>query len=90
MYANNEQKAAENLRKVKDDYASYISQKAKLNWLKCRDDNTKLFIGASKNRKNGNTIQNLTIGGTICTNQGKIQEAFLQYFKDILCGKLEN
>src|SRR5688500_15833392 len=42
-YAEKEQKAAENLRKVKADFTSYISQKAKLNWLKYGDDNTKLF-----------------------------------------------
>ena len=56
MYADHEQKAAENLRKVKDDY----------------------------------TIRTLTIDGTICTEQGKIQEAFLQHFKGIMCCKLEN
>lgn len=49
IYAKQEHKAAESLRKVKADFASYISQKAKLNWLKYGDDNTKLFHKSIKN-----------------------------------------
>ena len=49
MYAAQEQKAVENLRKVKADFTFYISQKAKLNWLKYGDNNTKLFHKSIKN-----------------------------------------
>ena len=74
MYANQEQIAVQNLRKVKADFASYISQKAKLNWLKYRDDNTKLFHKSIKNRRNRNTIPTLIIDGITTTEQGKFRK----------------
>ena len=72
MYAAQEQKAVENLRKVKADFTFYISQKAKLNWLMYGDDNTKLFHKSVKNRRNGNTIRTLIIDGITTIEQGKI------------------
>ena len=90
MHAEQEQNATENLRKVKVYYASYISQKVELNWLKYGDNNTKVFDKSIKSKRNGNTIRTLTVDGTTITEQCKIQEAFLKHFKGIICGKMEN
>lgn len=66
------------------------AKKQKLNWLKYRDENTKLFHKRIKNRRKWNIVRALTIDGNIVTEQGKIQDVFLQHFKGIMCGKLEN
>ncbi|CAO2830755.1 unnamed protein product [Amaranthus hypochondriacus] len=90
LLAHQEHMAAGKLRKIKDDFAMYTSQRAKLNWLKYGDDNTKLFHNSIKQRRSANTIHTLHINGHNTTDQGKIQQAFVQYFKGILGGNMVN
>ena len=61
VYTEQEHAAAEYLRKIKADYVSYTSQRAKINWLKLGDDNTKLFHNNIKNRRKGNTIHSIYV-----------------------------
>ena len=48
LLVDQEHMAARNLRKIKSDFALYTSERAKLNWLKYSDDNTKLFHNSIK------------------------------------------
>lgn len=51
LFVEHEHKAAQNLREIKNDYAMYTSQRAKMNRLKFGDENTKLFHNNIKQRK---------------------------------------
>ena len=76
-YADQEHAAAEYLRKIKAYYASYIRQRAKLNWLKLGDYNTKLFHSSIKNKRKGNTIHPIYVDGSRTIDQSKNNKHFL-------------
>ena len=88
--ADQEHMVSGKLRKIKNEFALYNNQKAKLNWLKFGDDNTKRFYNNIKQRRNVDTIRTLHIEGIRTTDQCKIQHAYIQYSKGILGGKLGN
>lgn len=67
-FAEQEHEAATILRKVKNDFALYTTQRAKLNWIKYGDENSKLFHNSIKHRRNSNTIRSLLIDGNRTTD----------------------
>jgi hypothetical protein len=59
-------------------------QRAKVNWLKFGDKNSKYFHAcASQKQKRRNIQQIKDKEGHMCTNQGDIENAFIQYFQEL-------
>jgi hypothetical protein len=59
-------------------------QRANKEWLKYGDKNTKFFHACANQRNRRSQIVKVTDKhGRLCTTQGDIEEAFVQYFKEL-------
>ena len=81
---------AKRYREVKADYASYIQQQEKLKWIQYGDDNTKHFHKSIKERRSHNRINMLMIDGKHISDPPLIHKAFLSFYSNLLCCKLEH
>ena len=60
-------------------------QRAKVEWLKNGDKNTKFFHACANQRKRRNTIEKIVDGdGRTCSTQREIEGAFISHFQTIL------
>ncbi|KAL2923232.1 LINE-1 retrotransposable element ORF2 protein [Bienertia sinuspersici] len=70
-------------------YVSFLKQKAKLDWVREGDENTKLFHQSIKKRRLQNTIHSiLDINGDTREGLKGIADAFLDYYKQLLGGHM--
>ena len=81
---------AMHLKKAKKDYASYIQQQAKLNWLQYGDENTSLFHNNINQRRKQSIINLLTLNGKKLSDPTHIQQTFMSFYSELLCSSLEN
>ena len=83
--ANEEKSAGDEYRRIHDNYQSFLQQKAKLNWIRGGDDNTKIFHGAIREWKLRNTVYRINdVNGRWVDNAEGVQEAFLSYYICVL------
>lgn len=59
---------AQQLKKTKSDYASFIQQQAKVNWLKYGDENSSVFHNSLKQRRACNRINMIISDGNIVSD----------------------
>ncbi|XP_062100704.1 uncharacterized protein LOC133806603 [Humulus lupulus] len=72
------------------NYIQYLSQKAKVDWIKSRDENTKLFHSSLKIRRQQNTIYSIRDqNGNWVDNQEGVIKAFLEFYDSLLGSKIE-
>ena len=65
-----------------------LQQQAKLIWLKCGDDNTRLFYQAIKARRRQNKIHAIHYEtGEWVNSHESVSAAFLDYYKNLFIGK---
>ncbi|XP_062110740.1 uncharacterized protein LOC133822422 [Humulus lupulus] len=82
---NEEFDARDHYRGCQENYLAFLKQKAKANWLKEGDDNTKLFHQSLKQRKSHNTIYSIRdMHGNWVDPKDGVTEAFLSFYKDLL------
>jgi hypothetical protein len=91
LQASEGQVGNEEEKKLKADLNSLLEQeelkwrqRAKENWLKNGDRNTKYFHACANQRSKKNTIcEVLDKDGRLCVNQTDIESAFVGYFQDL-------
>ena len=87
---NNELIDRENLSRnryifLQKAYVSFLSQKAKLAWVRGGDENTAIFHAFLKARHKHNTINSVRdAAGNWMENSERVSEAFLSYYKHLL------
>uniref|UniRef100_A0A803Q3C3 Reverse transcriptase domain-containing protein n=1 Tax=Cannabis sativa TaxID=3483 RepID=A0A803Q3C3_CANSA len=80
-----EQYARKEYATINKAYASFMTQKAKLNWAKFGDDNSHLFHASLKLRRIQNKIFSIEDEhGNWCDSPDKVQNAFLEYYQKLL------
>lgn len=62
-YASMEVQAASTLQRAKQDYATYIMQLGKMQWIKYGEDNSMFFHHSIRQRRITNTVSSLRIEG---------------------------
>ncbi|XP_057550391.1 uncharacterized protein LOC130828425 [Amaranthus tricolor] len=77
------------LGKAKNDQGTYLSQLAKLNWLKFGDENSRYFHQRIRQRQIVNQILLLYDNGVLVTNFRKIQESFVTFYQQLMCNNLK-
>lgn len=88
--ADYEHKVAESFKGVKKAYGSFLMQRAKINWLKFGDDNTKVFHQAIKTRQyQQRVVEIIGIDGVMRSTPESIEEAFELYYQGLLGSKVE-
>ncbi|XP_074271290.1 uncharacterized protein LOC141595221 [Silene latifolia] len=82
----NDEYAASNELKEKDAArASFLSQKAKHQWVQQGDTNSSYFHGLLKKRRNGNKIVQIEdMNGKMCNSPDQIHTAFLDYYQYLI------
>ena len=85
LLATYEVQAVTILKQAKEDYASYIQQRSRLQWLKFGDENTKVFHQSLRHRRAHNTINILHVNGHLVSDPHEIQQAFISFYSDLLC-----
>ncbi|KAL4581753.1 hypothetical protein LXL04_006281 [Taraxacum kok-saghyz] len=70
--------------KALSEEESLFRQKAKLNWLKDGDRNTKYYHKVIKEKQNRNRLKSITDGEWIVHGADKVTEVALDYFSDFL------
>lgn len=78
------------LRELYDFRESMLSQKARMNWLKLGDGNTKFFHQAIQKRRSINTIKKLFWGEGWLSEPEKIKQAFFEYYAEFFRSRGEN
>ena len=73
------------VKQAKEDYASYIQQIVKIQWMKYVNENTKVFHQSIKNIRIRNSINILHIDGQLVSDPCKIQQAFISFYSNLLC-----
>ncbi|XP_074271106.1 uncharacterized protein LOC141595031 [Silene latifolia] len=82
---NDEYEASNELREKYAARASFLSQKAKHQWVQQGDTNSSYFHGLLKKRRNRNTIVQIEdMNGKICNSPDQIHTAFLDYYQHLL------
>ena len=81
--------AAVRLRKAKNDFGIYLSQPAKLNWLRFGDENSRYFRQGIRQRQIANRVLLLYDNGVLVTDFIKIQESFVAFYQQLLCTNLK-
>ncbi|KAL2904222.1 Holliday junction ATP-dependent DNA helicase RuvB [Bienertia sinuspersici] len=82
---NEEQEAQKDYLAKQAAYVSFLKQKAKLDWVREGDENTKIFHQSIKKRRLQNTIHSiLDINGDTREGLKGIADAFLDYYKQLL------
>ncbi|XP_074315057.1 uncharacterized protein LOC141651237 [Silene latifolia] len=85
LLQNEERVAAISYKELSEARDMFLNQKAKVQWMKCNDENTQFFHSSIKARRALNKI--LTIkdqNGVLCSDNKSIENAFLTYYKDLL------
>ncbi|CAO2841243.1 unnamed protein product [Amaranthus hypochondriacus] len=90
VLADIEQSLVEQLGKVRKDYASFIQQQAKPDWLKYGDENSTVFHNSIKQRRNHNHIRMLFVDDKVVSDALAIRQAFLSYYSNLLCSEMGN
>ncbi|KAL2921104.1 LINE-1 retrotransposable element ORF2 protein [Bienertia sinuspersici] len=81
---------ADQYRKIRKDYSSFLTQRAKIEWLKHGDENTKFFHQCIKIRQHKQKVLEIkSMDGTMCTSPETVEAAFEQYYKHLLGSKTE-
>ncbi|XP_048491600.1 uncharacterized protein LOC125492902 [Beta vulgaris subsp. vulgaris] len=76
------------VQRAKKCVQGMLQQQAKLKWLKCGDENTKIFYQAIKARRRQNRIHAIhNEQGEWVENHDKVSKAFLEYYKNLFTGK---
>jgi hypothetical protein len=79
-----EQAVKEDLLALMDQEDMIWRQRAKINWLKVGNRNTKFFRACASQRSRSNKISKIEDkDGILCTTQEAIEEAFVNYFQEI-------
>ena len=66
-------------------YNLFLLQKAKVEWMRNRDDNTALFHACLRARRNQNKVNAIRdTQGVRVDNEDAVKEAFLNYYKELL------
>jgi hypothetical protein len=79
-----EKKINEELHLLLEEEEMKWKLKAKTNWLKYGDQNTKYFHACANERHRGKKISSIKDGnGTPCHSQGAIEQAFICYFQGL-------
>lgn len=69
----------------------YLSQKAKIDWLRDGDENARLFHHSIKARRIKNQVYSITDEQGMRHEQAKdVSEAFLNYYKKLLRSNVSN
>ena len=89
MLSSQERAAAERLKKAKNDLSIYISQLAKLSWLKFGDENSHYFHQCIRQRQIVNRILLLDDNEAPVTDLTKIQESLVNFYHQLLCDNLK-
>ncbi|KAL2906095.1 LINE-1 retrotransposable element ORF2 protein [Bienertia sinuspersici] len=86
-----QERAAQKMYKERNEaYMQFLKQKVKIQWIREGDENTTLFHNSIKKRRIQNNIYAIKDKhGNIQDSPNGIQEAFLDYYKDLLGSKLE-
>ncbi|XP_062113168.1 uncharacterized protein LOC133824305 [Humulus lupulus] len=80
-----ESKAQRLYNEAHRNYLTYLSQKAKIDWLKSGDENTKMFHSSLKKRRQQNTIYSIQDQfGRWIDNQEGVVAAFQDFYKSLL------
>lgn len=80
-----EKRAASTYRKLAERHHSFLKQKARLEWMRCGDENTRVFHQAIKARRLQNTVYGITdSNGRWVDSQEQVNDAFLQYYIKLL------
>ncbi|XP_074282709.1 uncharacterized protein LOC141607248 [Silene latifolia] len=80
-----EKVASDSYRHLCKAQHSYLSQKAKITWMKLGDENTQFFHNQIRSRQVHNRVMCIKgVDGVMVNNPTDIEEAFLQYYKDPL------
>lgn len=68
-----------------------MQQIAKLDWLECGDENTKLFYQSIRQKRRHNNIRSIQVkhGKLVNTSEG-VQQAFTQFYTSLLGSALEH
>ncbi|XP_010666883.1 uncharacterized protein LOC104884000 [Beta vulgaris subsp. vulgaris] len=83
-----EKEAQEVLMRAKKSQYSFLQQKAKLKWLQCGDENTKIFYQALKDRRSHNRVFSIHDSkGNWVKSQDQVDEAFISYYKELFACK---
>lgn len=70
---------------VNEQYNFFLKQKARMEWIKGGDDNTRLFHQAIKSRRLQNTVYGIVdINRRWVDTPQQVNEAFLQYYTQLL------
>lgn len=68
-------------KRINELYHSFLKQKARLDWISCGDDNTRIFHQAIKAKRLHNTVYVITdSNGVWVETQEQVNEAFIQYY----------
>ncbi|CAO2821003.1 unnamed protein product [Amaranthus hypochondriacus] len=81
---------AKQLGKTQKDYASFIQQQTKLDWIKYGDENFTVFNNSIKQRRTDNHIRMLILDNRVISNPLDIRQDFLSYYSDLLCSEMGN
>ncbi|XP_010675370.1 uncharacterized protein LOC104891383 [Beta vulgaris subsp. vulgaris] len=80
--------AIEKVRSAKRSVQTMLQQQAKLIWLKCGDENTKIFYQAIRARRRQNRVHVIHNGaGEWVNSHEMVSAAFLEYYKTLFTGK---
>ncbi|XP_074288536.1 uncharacterized protein LOC141613691 [Silene latifolia] len=81
----NEYNLSQEVRALIEARDSFLAQKAKIQWSIAGDINTDYFHHAIKKRTMLNKVMQIeTKDGVLCTEGSKIQQAFLDYYEELL------
>ena len=90
MLVNTEHLMALKLAHVKKEYASFLQQKAKVDWINFGDENTSFFHNSLKHRYTHNRINQIHIDGVLVYDPHIIQNVFTSFYIDLMYRSLEN
>ncbi|XP_062079945.1 uncharacterized protein LOC133784673 [Humulus lupulus] len=77
--------------KVYKAYSLFLAQKAKIAWAKNGDENTAIFHASLRPRRIQNRIYSIEDAqGVWCDTPLTVQEAFLQYYQQLLGSEMQN
>ncbi|XP_057542349.1 uncharacterized protein LOC130820829 isoform X1 [Amaranthus tricolor] len=87
-YVDAEVKAAESLKRAKQDYSIYMQQIGKVQWIKFGDENSRVFHQSIRQRRVTNIISSLHL--ELVSDPNLIQNVFISFYSDILCSSLKH
>ncbi|XP_056687940.1 uncharacterized protein [Spinacia oleracea] len=90
-FADTELRAIQEYKVTNKIYLEFLSQKAKIAWLRDGDENSALFHQSIRSRNLKNQIYNIhDMGGVWKDNPTQVADAFLDYYKQLLGSKHES